>query len=120
MTDEVLAAADSLRKSLLPLLELHGWHESAAELRTVLAEHPSDDNEPVEAGWWGNTFDTQHVELSGCFLLYLRDDGHIALHAEGPRCDDSVYTLTLEPIKTRGDVRRLCRVLGIELKEKLS
>lgn len=90
--------------------------------RYILASHPADDGQAVDAGW------LLSVGFSGSNGLYpltthAKDftDG-IAVQVVNPRL--SVWFVSvgdrfgqIPALKTRGDVRRLCRALGIEVKE---
>lgn len=90
-----------------------------------LAEHPEDDEQPVDEAWLRSVgFDgnldpdmkmTIRPPLFGRAFHYLRHTQVSFIHgqwfANGMGC---------EQCKTRGDVRRLCRALGIELKENES
>ena len=86
-----------------------------------LAEHPADDGEDVteewleSVGWRRNRgyMDSPQIGDS-CFQLTWCSLGQSMLL----ECDDNDQPdVTLPHIKTRGDVRRLCEALGIELKE---
>jgi hypothetical protein len=91
--------------------------------RAWLAEHPADDEQSIDTKWllslgfewnenetsdylWvnnpksGNKFDFVYLPTSCVWLL-----------------SDEINELTLD-VRTRGDVRRLCRALRVELGEK--
>lgn len=81
-----------------------------------LAEHPADDELAVDEAWlrsvgFSDTKWDGEVELG---RLYAHCGTTIALSLCGEYSDESVAL----PCKTRGDVRRLCKALGIELKEQ--
>lgn len=83
---------------------------------TVLAEHPADDETPITELWWcdmngGSRFMFSSDER---LMLYLAVDGMIELCVTNGLREISYK---LQHIKTRGDVRRLCRALGVEVKE---
>lgn len=131
-TDELRAAAERRRAFLngeCPYrgdVEWNGYvYALAEELRDMrilaaayLDEHPADDDELVIEEWLRSVgfVDEDHEWLtlfpddSDCRVTYDRQNGEIKVEtviAEGFR---------LPHVKTRGDVRLLCRALGIELK----
>lgn len=81
-----------------------------------IAEHPADDDVPVAVEW------LESLSRSGGDMSFLRvrlcDDG---FHLMSP-CNtvgEGIEGLTdfVSPnVATRGDVRRLCKALGVELK----
>ena len=83
-----------------------------------LAEHHADGELPVTGTWWLATFGVHHVPISCDFRLYHHDDYGVCLHAEGSEKHSSDYQINLPAIKTRDDVRALCRLLGIQLNER--
>lgn len=121
MSDEIKAAAERRRK----WRETHrGWYrqdmDSSILADAYLAEHPADDDEPVMEAW------LRAVGFENCSfpdhgkplcIRFMRD------------CLFAVYTngVTLisirgmyapaSAVRTRGHVRRVCRALGVELKE---
>ena len=75
-----------------------------------------DDHEPITEEWWREWFGAAAVDGWGCLtqsvcvdigfiLRFNRLDGLVTL-----RVDDAV--LCLSQVRTRGDVRELCRLLG--------
>lgn len=129
----------------LPLTEC--WSERRLEDANVLAnahltEHPADDDEPVTEEWlrsigfkdWPEDNDDKHL-----FSLFIRANEEIgwecrlAYQTNGfyavRMCDVDVHLGVAESVElldsrnktvkvTRGDVRRLCAALKIELKER--
>ena len=77
-----------------------------------LAEHPADEDELVTRAWLGEV---------GLGVEYSHEIGlGFALHTHDLVPWGIVYEdaeMDLPPVKTRGDVRRLCKALGKELKE---
>ena len=91
------------------------------DLETVYdAEHPADDGEPVTKDWLGSvgfalSFDKPFTSLGDGFYLVVTAFGRAAIEKR-----DSLSRLRevrLRDCKTRGDVRRLCKALGVELSE---
>lgn len=77
-----------------------------------LAEHPADDDEPLSQEWLSSV--SRGVFGKVAFVSYeLLDDASVWRMLGDDR---GWYLFT--SVKTRGDVRRLCRALGIELKGK--
>lgn len=74
----------------------------------ALREHPADDDEKVTAEWL-DVLGFEYGNLSGLYIRNPRWSRH-----ETPT---NVFTKVVPHPETRGDVRRLCRALGIELKE---
>jgi len=86
--------------------------------RAYLAEHPEDDGEPVTEEWLRSSVGWIPVEGSG----YIGRDGIIFCKGS-----ESVYSAWLQisqyyydmrrivRVETRGDVRRLCKALGVSL-----
>lgn len=94
------------------------FDDTCEVLDAYLREHPADDAEPVKNSWLDHHFDyecglgwsvgkmfVRHDAMSREWIVYARD------HEYG-------QSIELAVIFTRGDVRRLCRALGIELKEQ--
>lgn len=135
---ETRAAAERLRKhkqanecglfSTSPYYEplafrgyLHQLDEDRELLAyTYLAEHPADDGEVLDQKWVFSTFriTINGAELAERFSLKRSRKGwgvYIIneINEYGEVMDDRLLVYT----KTRGDVRRLCAALGVELKE---
>ena len=91
--------------------------------QAYLAEHPADDDEPVTEEWLLSI----GFELTREGLPFHREiDGYLKPSPGNLlQPGESAYDWKLEPpannllavLFTRGDVRRICRALGIELKE---
>jgi len=84
-----------------------------------LAEHPADDEEPISEEWLHSVgFEDDRAGTPTAGALHIR-------HAPLPKMDSDeeypahacVRSFPIPVPKTRGDVRRLCRALGIALKE---
>lgn len=87
----------------------------------VLAEHPADDDEAVTEEWLESVGFKHRVLRSEfgyeCMSIYLKidnDDQWFFGTDYGHEFDAEVM---LKTPATRGDLRRLCKALGIELKE---
>lgn len=132
MTDELKAAVERLRDPNRNWFVLNDRPETGdnwlaklhpdveADINTLLAEHPPDDETPVGEAWWKTTNASKALsprgrpvwELSGgeadeMTLHWFTDTRELWLKWEGH--------ITTNPTPTR--VRLLCRALGIELKE---
>lgn len=88
------------------------------------AEHPSDDDEPISEEWLltvggEHGYDGLMIDFFGpddiTMSVFLPDGANDTCHVGMGRKSNGV---PLDHIKTRGDVRRLCAALGIELKEQ--
>lgn len=82
--------------------------------KAYLSEHPDDDDRPITPEWIDRyrVSDVLYlIEKKDDLCLYVQVNG---IYAEIEQYGDSVRI----PISTRGDLRRLCKVLKIELKEK--
>lgn len=88
-----------------------------------LAEHPADDDEPITEEWIATT--SLYKCLSGtnyhlgcgegsgmCLFWYLVED-----FGKGPGWYLEECPLPIQP-KTRGDLRRLCAVINIDLRKR--
>lgn len=122
MINDVKEAAERLRvcenQAHLYILRVKGHVGQTIErdrgilARAYLAEHPADDGEAVTAEWLEVVGLSDAIELPEQFGIQFYPDGYAGLwYYYGPGKD-----LRIE-CKTRGDVRRLCKALGIELKE---
>jgi len=120
VTNEEREALKRLR-NLVAAGKVPGIMDIAILTDMALREHPADDDEPITDEWWLETFNAIYVELTDDFMLYLNAEGKVILHAEGTlEHDDNVYWMDLTHVKTRGDVRRLCAVLGIGIEAKVT
>ncbi len=139
MTEEIKAAAERL---IICEYDANGFvhnpiggkpHSQAVDghyvARAYLAEHPSDDGEPITEDWLSGLgaefFPATDYERPMYILSSScrRFGWELARYEEG---DEWTAELTVNrayhlgvshDIKTRGDVRRLCSALGIELEE---
>lgn len=120
---DVREAAERLREhSLLPHVRTadgRPYFEGDLKLlaNAYLAEHPSDDDELITDDWWRDM-------SGGCrfifspderLMLWLGADGMLQLCISDGGGDE--ISRDMPHIKTRGDVRRLCKALGVEVKE---
>lgn len=96
-----------------------------------LAEHPADDDEPANREWvsgfarkrrcWPDQYILDEISVN----YYLEFDCSPLEHKEQPDCSVLLRALperdedgvVLLYHATRGDVRRLCKALGVPLKE---
>ena len=94
----------------------------------TIYEHPADDEEPISEEWlhWvgGNYKYDADDEIEDCsFIGWSTNRGiqigpSVALYVDDWNLMLDGTAVPGVHLKTRGDVRRLCRALGIELKEK--
>lgn len=89
-----------------------------------LAEHPADDDEPVTEEWLRSVFGGKPTGVIGWnFSVYFYATQSPELIYEYGQEADYFYqygNASLPECKTRGDVRRLCMDLGIQLNEPTS
>lgn len=88
-----------------------------------LAEHPADSDEPLTAEWLRSVGfkpdnDEDYLWINNGWRSDTLPPFDFRIWGHG-RCDlaDEDGCILLIPPKTRGDLRRLCRALGIELTE---
>lgn len=126
MTDnqKLKQAAESLINALWKVQDWNTTHvgDCIDKLEKVLAEHLVDDDEPFTEEWLESV--GFRYSANDCWLQIGNDDEDCVVEF---LLDDAAATgichcMILESdcghhIKTRGDVRRLCAALGIELKE---
>jgi len=121
MSEELRAAA----KLLMSKNSISNRYDNAGVMlaKEHLAEHLLDDGEPVTEEWLEAMFGPH---LPPCpwkrYALLLASKSGLDL-AWCPACGNLAPCLTIgtsvvKDNPTRGDVRRLCRALGIKLKEK--
>lgn len=138
--DDVRAAAERLSalcNGWMPAPAAAHYHRSGLQIKDMqdvvgayLAEHPADDGDALDNEFFG----TQWSESGFYFSIIVEHPTPIELRI-GPCEEDGSWTVALnqkpgpdaqhEPddcvclpsARTRGDVRRLCRALGVELKE---
>ena len=70
-----------------------------------------DDNEPITMYWWIKLFGERRLVIGDDFHLYLTIHNVVRIEVES-----EVDRIKILPhIKTRGDLRRLCDVLGVDM-----
>lgn len=122
MADELRAAAERIRNhSIGPHLFKHGG-DMATLAFGYLAEHPADDSLAIDEEWLRSVGFSVLWDVEKEFRFPTATDAHLALFCpsrrEGYSCclgGPSSYA-PLPDIRTRGDLRLLCRALGIEMK----
>ena len=87
-----------------------------AELNRLhaLTDHPADDGWEFCIDWLQEVASGQIYQSDVDTLLSCQIGNSVAIDQHG---GVSVGNVETKPVKTRGDVRRLCAALGIELKE---
>lgn len=117
MNDELKAAAERLRADAYADWDyMDGIYASDKQLedrrliaKAYLAEHPADNDEPITDSWL-RKIGFQDMETG------LESQDHVVIvNAWG--MDFTVCNGKPKP-ETRGDVRRLAKALGLELKEQ--
>lgn len=84
-----------------------------------LAEYLEDDDEPVGDFWWKEVSDSDGLIClpdTPEFFLHWSQSA-VVLQAEGSEKEDQVYTVVLLYKPNRGQVRKLCSGLGIDLRQ---
>lgn len=86
-----------------------------------LSEHLPDDDEPITDEWTESVWGQKHIDISDSFTLFvLQEKKHgkigVSIDAEGSERGGRCYVLDLPHITTRGQLRRLCKALGVEIK----
>lgn len=124
---ELRATAVRVRRQIANPPVVHDDYERDTRLlaQAWLAEHPEDDGEPVTEEWfrsvvgggdfqaWSDGSKTPAAFCDAELSIYIDEVGLICL-----RLETDLYGIDFLPqVKTRGDVRRLCRALGIVPKE---
>jgi hypothetical protein len=100
------------------------WCDDVIRLmRLAVTEHHADEDEPIDGEWlercgWGGISSARLIIESpitdeDTFIGYCADNGNIYV---GNR--ELYETPSFPNIRTRGQLRALCRVLGIEMKEQ--
>lgn len=94
------------------------WELDALELANAyLAEHPADEDEPVTEEWLRAIGFNDDKEFPG-YVILLTECGYIECIGFDGGVEWMLFGNELNPgPQTRGQVRLLCRALGIELKE---
>lgn len=105
--------------------ELRAAKERLCEMYAAayLAEHPADDNTPIDEAWLRRVGFIRHMQSAGSNDLSLGNLIYVgrrnnSRREEAPEPRFYLRDIDLRHIKTRGQLRRLCIALGIELKEK--
>ncbi len=122
-TDDVREAAERLLKYPATLTSpgrQNATWDMALLAAAWLREHPADEDEPVTDEWLESVGFTNDID--GCGRVWESGEGLVSLYVMiGLNClvecaskDEAVFVPETE---TRGDVRRLCSALGINLKE---
>lgn len=109
MSNELRAAA---KKTIAGGGDNPQWRATQAVCRAWLADHPADEDTLIDAKW---------LEQCGWYndpmWGWTHSEQRFYLDPEPSGWDVWCSTYTLGTITTRGDLRRLCAALGIELKE---
>jgi len=141
MTDSKLTAAVEELRSLRQMPEGGVWEvevfgrDLRPELRLLaneyLREHPADDDEPItftrlqRMGFGSETINGVSLIIDGCggdpvelTIGYADTDTETEFIADVTQSNTNDHVLiTGREFSVIGDIRRLCRALGIELKE---
>ena len=130
MSDELRAAAERVRRveagepadqayRAHPRRQFQQFADRGLMASAWLAEHPADDDEPISPEWLrsvGFTLTDAHVRYYSNrsrppFVVVIASDGRLRLAVQNGS-DVEGGDVCQKP--TRGDVRRLCRALGIK------
>ena len=110
MNHNLRAAAERLRRAntdgystVYKFASEQHAQDSSLLVDAWLAEHPADEDEPVWSGWAGARAFNRGMGVEW-------DQERLAVVIGMANCRTKTNP-------TRGDVRRLCRALGVELKE---
>jgi hypothetical protein len=125
MSDELRAAAEQILAGEIVgvgsgYVTTKEFPESWKALaRCYLSDHPQDDGELVTEEWLDRVLPMKN-DSNWTLFKHMP----LQIEIEGPHGGFWLWILTdeevphrIREIKTRGDVRLLCRALGIELKE---
>ena len=109
MSDELRSAAKRLL--LGPRAYRGTGHSARLDIQGLadayLAEHQADDEQPIDLKWL-DCLSRDGGDLPFICVTYRDGAYHLTGHSEYVAPDPA----------TRGDVRRLCKSLGVELKEQ--
>ena len=99
------------------LVLLHVEDDTAAGrlAKAYLADHPADDDEPVTEEWLCSV-GAKKDDVSVFFPSPIQGVPAIEFSKEQAWLTNEDYAGVEIKLKTRGDVRRLCAALGIEMK----
>jgi hypothetical protein len=88
--------------------------------QAYLAEHLPDDDEPITDDWVKSIFGQAWKDIDAFWTVYASKKQGVALGAEDLHDSEisASFQLELPRIKTRGQLRLLCRALGVEIKEE--
>lgn len=89
-------------------------------LNLIIADHPADDDEPITAEWLESVGFVYHDLGSDSPYEWYQHPSRLILwdfNEEYWICNQLDQGSVRMDFKTRGQVRLLCRALGIELKE---
>lgn len=98
------------------------WRDADRQiLNDFLSEHPADDDEPVTEEWFqrvGADVEIRSEEWVAVFDQTWEDRAALFIYSDGTVLATNMgHIARLKTIKTRGDVRILCRVFRIPLTE---
>jgi len=86
------------------------------DVQTLLSEHLADDDEPVTVEWLESVgfkgISVMAEVILSAYVRLQRPSYDVVVRGNG-----AAFSPPLATAETRGDVRRLCAALGIELKE---
>ena len=122
---DVAQAAERLRKPGLRAVAFHtgqGCVDIGTLADAYLAEHPADDAEPISEEWLRSVWfvaveSDMGRNYSDHFEIEAASKGTLNLWEFNQTGDWLINGFDSWPLKSRGDVRRLCAALGIQLKE---
>lgn len=112
---EVKAAAERLRRNV-HAYDPDGQEKQRQDIAAVLndwwAEH---DETPIDPDWLKSV--GANVAQQGAYAALTGNGMELLVTEHGFYLYDLAHGIDIPALKTRGEVRRLCAVLGIELKE---
>ena len=128
MTPELRAAMERLRRieagesyyevyGCQPTGHGHMQRDERKLVDAFMAEHPADDDETVTEEWLGRVGGVKSSEYAKAFRRAGSDDLYFFYAGRNPFQSGLTRFFKMPVVETRGDVRRLCVALGIELKE---
>lgn len=114
---ELRAAAERLRDGAYPAIDLPPWatrvyRDGAAVAAAWLAEHPADDAEPVTEEWLRSVGFSSRPN-NRWLQIRTPQGGRLDCWMASPLWEFHDEAVAIP--QTRGDVRRLCTALGIDL-----
>lgn len=95
------------------------WTAFYALVRAYLAEHPADEDEPADHDWLISVGFIAIGDADDCpARVAIKGNGQMVTVLIGLDVSDLVLNcMGISEDPTRGDVRRLCKALGIEMGE---